>query len=248
MTVLALYSNKGGVGKTAAAVNLSYLAAQSGWKTLLIDLDPQSSATFYLRVKPKLKARARGLTTKGAPIEKSIKGSDYPNLDILPADFSHRQLDLTFDQFKKRRRQLARVFKPLSKEYDLLIIDAPPTINLLAENIFEVADALLVPIVPTPLSVRTYGQLQEFLQKTEIDTSLWSFLSMVDRRKKLHRKLAASLPMEIPCLLSASIPLLSTVERMGIYREPAPAFAPQSRAAAAYQALWLELEARLANA
>ena len=76
MTILALYSNKGGVGKTAAAVNLSYLAAMNGRRTLLCDLDAQGSATFYLRVKPKLK-KARGLTSSGKKLEQSIKASDY---------------------------------------------------------------------------------------------------------------------------------------------------------------------------
>lgn len=247
MTILALYSNKGGVGKTATAVNLAYLAAQSGRKTLLFDLDPQASATFYLRVKPKLKSKARGLTAKGAPIEKSIKGSDYPNLDVLPADFSHRRLDLVFNKFRQRQRRLVRVIAPLEKEYDLIVIDAPPTINLLAENIFEAVDVLLTPIIPTPLSVRTYQQLRAFLRETNAPAPLWAFLSMVDRRKKLQRELASSLPEEIPDLLATQIPYLSLVEQMGIHREPTPAFAPRSRAAEAYRALWLELEMRLAG-
>jgi chromosome partitioning protein len=68
MTTLALYSNKGGVGKTAAAVNLSYLAALSGAKTLICDLDPQSSASYYFRVKPKLKAGAKGFIRGGKQI------------------------------------------------------------------------------------------------------------------------------------------------------------------------------------
>ena len=65
MTTLALYGNKGGVGKTAAAVNLAYLAAQSGRSTLICDLDPQSSTTYYFRVKPKLKRKARGFERGG---------------------------------------------------------------------------------------------------------------------------------------------------------------------------------------
>ena len=86
MTTVALYCNKGGVGKTAATVNLSYLAARSGKTTLVCDLDPQSATTFYFRVKPKLKRGARGFEKSGKAINRSIKGSDYDNLDILPAD------------------------------------------------------------------------------------------------------------------------------------------------------------------
>jgi cellulose biosynthesis protein BcsQ len=96
MTMLAIYSNKGGVGKTAAAVNLSYLAARTGAKTLLCDLDPQCSATYYFRVKPKLRFGVKGFIKGGKQVYKSVKGTDYENLDLLPADFSLRNLDVTF--------------------------------------------------------------------------------------------------------------------------------------------------------
>ena len=97
MTILAIYSNKGGVGKTATAVNLSYLAAQAGANTLVCDLDPQASATYYFRVRPKIKAGARGFLSDDNKLAKSVKGTDYENLDLLPADFSHRKLDIAFD-------------------------------------------------------------------------------------------------------------------------------------------------------
>ena len=159
MKVLALYSNKGGVGKTATTVNLAYLAAQTGLQTLVCDLDAQSSTTFYFRVKPKLKKEARGLAKKKRAIDNSIKGTDYDNLDLLPADFSHRNLDLVFSRLKNPTHRLHKVFNQLQDEYDLIILDCPPYINLLAENIFNAADMLLVPLIPTVLSERTHKQL-----------------------------------------------------------------------------------------
>ena len=88
MNILAIYSNKGGVGKTAAAVNFSYLAAQSGAKTLICDLDPQSSTTYYFRVKPKLKPKAKGFEKSSKWIENSIKGTEivqiiFPKRDLV---------------------------------------------------------------------------------------------------------------------------------------------------------------------
>lgn len=246
MTTLALYNNKGGVGKTAAAVNLAYLAAQSGYVTLLVDLDPQGSATFYFRVKPKLKRRARGLTGGSKQIDKSIKATDYANLDLLPADFSHRNLDITFDRKKRRKRRLDIALRQFRREYDLIILDCPPTINIVAENIFNASDYLLVPLIPTTLSVHTHAQLLTFLADEGRPTSRVSaFFSMVDARKNLHRQIMTSLSAQFDGILHSSIPYLSQIEQMGIYREPVPAFAPGSRAAQCYEALWMEIQEKL---
>ena len=248
MTTLALYSNKGGVGKTAAAVNLAYLAAQTGLMTLICDLDPQSSATFYFRVKPKLKPKAQGLVRGRKPVDRSIKGTDYENLDLLPADFTHRNLDLTFNSQRRRKQRLRMILKPLRKEYDLIILDCPPTINIVAENIFNAADHLLVPLIPTTLSVRTHAQLLSFLKKGKYRSNgVYSFFSFVDGRKKMHRELAAWARGNFAGVLHSVIPYLSHVEQMGIYRQPVPAFAPASPASKAYQELWEEVYMEILN-
>ena len=242
MTTLALYSNKGGVGKTAAAVNLSYLAAQVGLYTLLCDLDPQSSATFYFRIKPRLKRKARGFLRAGASLERSIKGTDYQNLDLLPGDFTHRNLDIIFDRHKRSKHRLAKTLKPLKREYDLIIVDCPPTINILAENVFNAVDAVLVPIIPTTLSVRTHRQLLSFFKETGRDPdAVYTFFSIVDRRKKLHKELLSKARKEFDGVFRTIIPYMSIIERMGVERQPVPAFAPSSAGAGAYRSLWHEV-------
>ena len=242
MTILALYSNKGGVGKTAAAVNLAYLAAQSGLKTLICDLDPQASTTFYFRVKPKLKPKARGLLRDRKQIEQSINGTDFENLDLLPAEFTHRTLDITFNSQSRRKQRLQLILEPLEKEYDLIILDTPPTINILAENIFNAADHLLIPLIPTTLSLNTYAQLHSFLVDHRYRTeTVHTFFSFVDMRKNMHRELETWARQNIDGVLQSAIPYLSQVEQMGIYRQPVPAFAPSSSASRAYKDLWAEL-------
>ncbi len=246
MTILALYSNKGGVGKTAAAVNLAYLAAKSGLVTLICDLDPQGSTTYYFRVKPKLKNKARGLVRGQKQIELSIKGTDYENLDLLPADFSHRNLDITFSRQRRRKQRLRMILDPLRSEYDLIILDCPPTINIVAENIFNASDNLLVPLIPTTLSVRTHAQLLLFLKKNRFRSErVYSFFSFVDGRKKMHRELAKWARQNFDGVLRSAIPYLSRIEQMGIYREPVPAFAPASTASKAYQDLWEDVHQEL---
>ncbi len=248
MTILALYSNKGGVGKTAAAVNLAFLAARSGLSTLICDLDPQASTTFYFRVKPKLKPKARGLVKGGKQIARSIKGTDYENLELLPADFTHRNLDITFNRQNKRKQQLKRVLEPLRKEYDLIILDSPPTINILAENIFNAADHLLVPLIPSTLSIRTHIQLLSFLKENQYRSDgVYTYFSFVDGRKKMHRELATWAWDNFDGVLRSPIPYLSHVEQMGIYRQPVPAFAPASPASKAYVDLWEEIKQKLLN-
>ena len=246
MTMLAIYSNKGGVGKTAAAVNLSFLAARAGLKTLICDLDPQGSATYYFRVKAKLKAGAKGFRKGGKSIGKSIKGTDYENLDLLPADFTHRNLAVTFDKLKRSKRRLNRILDPLRAEYDLIILDSPPAIGLLAENIFNVADYLLVPVIPTTLSARTHAQLLSFLKEKKYATDkIYAFFSLVDKRKKMHNEFVTTMSQEFKGVLQNPIPSLSDIERMGIERQPVPAFAPSSQSAKCYRALWQEVKATL---
>ena len=243
MTVLALYSNKGGVGKTAAAVNLSYLAAQSGVPTLICDLDPQSSTTYYFRVKPKIKPKARGFIRGNKQVRKSIKGTDYENLDILPADFTHRNLDITFTRLKRSKHRLTRILKPLEDEYDLIILDCLPTINILAENIFNAADYVLVPITPTTLSIRNHRQLIGFLDNIGYDlNSVHPFLSMVDYKRRTHREFMEEIRLEFKGVLKSVIPYLSLVERMDIERQPVSAFAPISAASNAYHNLWGDIQ------
>jgi len=239
MKTLAIYSNKGGVGKTAAAVNLSYLAARTGMKTLLCDLDPQGSATYYFRVKPKLKSGAKGLIKGGKRVFKSVKRTDYENLDLLPADFSLRNLDIRFHQLKRPQKRLRKVLAPFKDEYDLILLDCPVTISILAENIFNVADFTLVPLIPTTLSLRTHQQLLSFCKKKNFDVGrIYVFFSMVDRHKKMHRELIATAPKTLKGVLESAIPYLALVEKMGLHREPVVRFSPGSEASRSYQNLW----------
>ncbi len=239
MTTLALYSNKGGVGKTAAAVNLSYLAALSGAKTLICDLDPQSSATYYFRVKPRLKVGAKGFIKGGKQVYESIKGTDFENLDLLPADFSLRNLDVAFNKVKRSKKRLRKILNPFKAEYDFIFLDCPVTISILAENILNAVDYALVPLIPTTLSVRTYKQLLSFCNKNNYDAGkIYTFFSMVDRHKKMHRETIATVSKAYNGVLQSFIPYLAQIEKMGIYRAPVAVFSPASVASRSYQNLW----------
>ncbi|MCL7488761.1 MAG: AAA family ATPase [Desulfobulbaceae bacterium] len=245
MAVIAVYNIKGGVGKTATAVNLSYLSAREGRKTLLCDMDPQGSSTFYFRIRPDRKFNTKKLLKGGKHIDQSIRGTDFPWLDLLPADFSYRNIDIALDDMKKSRQRISRVLKPLRREYQNIFIDCPPNITLLSENIFYAADHILVPLIPTTLSHLSLQQLYRFLEEIgESRSKVMVFFSMVEKRKKMHWELMRQL-IKKKGVLPALIPYLADIEKMGLYRQPVGAALPQSPAALAYVDLWREISKRM---
>ena len=244
MNILGVYNIKGGVGKTATAVNFGYLAAAEGLRTLIWDLDPQAASTFYFRVKPKVKGSKKLMKGK-ANVDVVIKGTDFDNLDLLPSDFAYRNMDLLLGAAKHPTELLKRLLVPLTDEYDLVILDCPPSISLVSENVFRAAHVLVVPTIPTTLSVRTLQQLLDFMEGKGLDTPVCSFYSMSDRRKRMHQDVIGSSGDSRAVKLGTDIPYLSDVEKMGPVRAPVPAFAPRSAAATAYSALWSEVKAVL---
>jgi len=247
MRIIGCYNIKGGVGKTATAVNLAYVAAREGKRTLIWDLDPQGAATYYFRVKPKIKGGGKALVTGKRELDGLVKGTDFECLDLLPADFSYRNMDLVLEDNKKPTKQLLRLLRPLSEEYDCIFLDCPPSISLVSENIFRAADVLLVPMIPTTLSARTLDQLLSFLEGHSVlgDMAVMPFFSMVDRRKRLHTDLVEQLPERYPGFLKTCIPYAADVERMGVHRMPLAAYAPSNAASRAYDALWREVNTAL---
>ena len=246
MKVLATYSIKGGVGKTTTAVNLSFEAASTGARVLLWDLDPQGAATFFFRVKPRVKGGVSRLLGRRGQLGASIKESDVAGLHLVPADFSLRHLDVHLADGTGSTASLAALLEPLADDYDVGILDCAPGITLGSEAVFDAADALLVPTVPTTLSVRTLDQLTGFLDgDTDDGPEVLPFVSMLDRRKTLHRELIESLATVEPPFLSTAIPNASAVERMAVHRAPLGEISPRSKARKAFTDLWAEVAQHL---
>ncbi len=246
LPTLAIFHTKGGVGKTTASVNLAYLAAQSGASTLICDLDPQGSATFYFRVTPQVQAGPKVLTKGGKHLAQSIKETDYEGLDLLPSDASYRHFSLALDKVKRGKQRLQESLAPLQTLYTYIVLDCPPTLSLLTESILTAADNLLIPVVPTTLSMRAYAQLLAFIYDQHYgDRHINAFFSMVERNKTLHRTVMQETLGHDHRFLQSAIPYAADIEKMGLRREPVGAFAPRSPGALAYATLWRELRPRL---
>jgi cellulose biosynthesis protein BcsQ len=247
MTVLTVASVKGGVGKTSAAVNLADAAARSGKRTLLWDLDPQGAATWSLGVGRRVPGGGRTLVRAGREIDGTISSSPTPGLDVVPADFSLRYLDLELAGGGRPKRRLRELAARFQQAYDVVLVDCPPGITLAIESTLHAADAVLLPVVPASLPMRTVDQLRAFItgEKRLRHLPVLGFLSMIDRRRSTHRRLVAAVAEDPGGLLATPVPLSVDVERMGLERAPVACYAPRSRAAEAYRLLWDEIDERL---
>jgi cellulose biosynthesis protein BcsQ len=242
MISIALYNLKGGVGKTAASVNFAYMASQDGYKTLLWDLDPQGSTTFYYDVQPKLKGGFKKLIAKHAELSDSIMETNYPLLDIIPADVSAQSLNVLIEGLGDSRKRIKNLIEPLQDEYDFVIIDCPPGLSSLSENIFLAVDIVMMPVIPTTLSVRTYAMVKEYFKEKGLDESkLMCFFSMSDMRKKMHQEVMEEL-YEDKRFFGNYIPYLSDVEKMGLHQAPLEVTSRSGYASRCYRDLWEEIK------
>lgn len=242
MKIVSFYSIKGGVGKTAASINISYASAAAGYRTLLVDLDPVGAGSYCFKVLAKPKHDGSRIIKGGKTLLKSVRESDYPGLDILPSNFSYRELDRSLDKKKHPRQQLVASLKTLGDTYDMVVLDCTPNISLLAENVLRASDLVLVPVIPTTLSLLALETLMDQLGALSVDGKrIRVFVTMMDRRKKLHVRTVGEL-IARPEVLKTVIPYCSEIEKMGMYREPVMTTSPASRGALAFASLWKELE------
>lgn len=246
MKIIACYSNKGGVGKTATSVNLAYACAKSGQRTLLCDLDPQGASGFYFRIKPSRKLKEQAFFMDVDRFTKAIRASDFDNLDLLPANMSYRDFDIFLARMKNSRSRLKKALKSVNNDYDIIILDCPPNISRLSENIFKVADKIVVPVIPTTLSARTLDQLYTFFKENNFEKKkIIPLFSMVQLQKTMHKECMAELRKQYPVFLKQHIPSSSDIERMGLHRAPVMTYASNKSAASAYNDVWKSIFKKL---
>ena len=242
MAVIAVYSMKGGVGKTTMAVDLAWRFSQrGGHETLLFDLDPQGGAGFLLGHEERKVQRAISAFHHARAPRDLIEPTKYDGLSLIGADQSLRDLPMQLVRIGAKKR-LAQMLNFMKGDYPRIVLDCPPMINEVSEQIMEAADLIVVPLPASPLAARAYGFIRQELAKRPGHPPVLPVLSMYDKRRKLHRWVRENAASNWPV-----IPQSTYIEQVAVRREPIAAFANWSPAAQGFEQLHAALESKLAQ-
>ncbi|GAB7021491.1 ParA family protein [Salidesulfovibrio brasiliensis] len=251
MTIAAFYNLKGGVGKTTSCVNLACLAARDGYRVLVWDLDPQGGAGHALGIPDPdadFGGKVKKLLKDTERLDAMVTPTAWDGLDVIPAGFGFRHMDVMLGDGKKAAKRLGGALEHLGSRYDLIFLDCPPSISVLSESLFSLADYVFMPMLPTELSRRAFQQVQEHMEASKYATAeVVAFYNLVDRRKTLHRtNVLRGYAAQPELFCEASIPARTDIERMALEMKPLLEYAPDSDSAAAYGALWREIRRKTA--
>jgi chromosome partitioning protein len=243
--IIAVVNQKGGVGKTTSAVNLTAALTALGLKVLLCDFDPQANATSGLGVdKRKIKYSIYDVTINDVPVEQAIISTKYG--DVLPssADLAGATVELITSQH--RERQLEKALQPVKGKYDLIFIDCPPSLELLTLNALCAADAILVPVQGEYYALEGLSDLMNTVRlvRRSLNPNLeleGVLLTMFDGRTNLALQVAEEVKHYFPGKVFATvIPRNVRLSEAPSHGKPIMAYDRTSRGSEAYTALAAE--------
>lgn len=248
--IIAVVNQKGGVGKTTTAVNLTAALSDLGLKVLLCDFDPQANATSGLGVdKRKIKYSVYDVTINGVPAEDAVVHTKYG--DVLPAAADLAGATVELIGAEQRERQLEKVLQPMKGKYDVIFVDCPPSLELLTLNGLCAADAILVPVQCEYYALEGLSDLMATLRmvKRRMNPRLEIFgvaLTMFDGRTNFSNQVAEEVRRHFPGKVFATvIPRNIRLAEAPSHGIPVTAYDRTSRGAVAYKAMAEEIKAKL---
>ena len=248
--IIAVVNQKGGVGKTTTAVNLTAALRDLGLKVLLCDFDPQANATSGLGVdKRKVKKDVYDVVIDGAPAESAIVETKYG--DVLPSSAALAGAAVELISMENPNGQLKRALEPLKNRYDLIFIDCPPSLEMLTLNGLAAADGILVPVQCEYYALEGLSDLMSTLRmvKKRINPALEIFgvaLTMFDGRTNFSTQVAQEVRRHFPGkVYAAVIPRNIRLAEAPSYGLPVTAYDKSSRGATAYKAMAEEIRKKL---
>lgn len=245
--VISICNQKGGVGKTTTAVNLSSYLGMLGHRTLLIDFDPQFNATVGVGVRPKSDQTIYHALLAGLPARSAIVRTYLANLDLAPASSDLAGALVELVDLEDREWRLRQFVDVVRADYDFIIIDLAPSLNLLTINGLLASDEVIVPVQCEYYSLEGLGQLLETINliRENIGHPLkigGALLTMYDRREKLSREVAKEIRRRFPHrVYDVEIPRSVSLAEAPSFQKPIMLYAPHSPGAVAYERLAREV-------
>ncbi len=246
--IIAIANQKGGVGKTTTAVNLSAAMGEKGKKTLLVDIDPQGNSSSGVGVdRRKLKNTVYEVLVGDVKIKDVIIHTEFANLDLVPSSMDLAAAEIELAGLERREAILKNALVPLREQYDYIFIDCPPSLGMITTNALCVADTLLVPIQCEYYALEGLSQLmnsvrrvkRQYNEQLDIEGVL---LTMYDGRLNLTQQVVEEVKKYFPRkVFSTVIPRAVRLSEAPSFGKPIQYFDKSSKGAICYDALAEEM-------
>lgn len=239
--VVSIANQKGGVGKTTTAVNLSTLLAKKGKKVLLIDTDPQGNATSGLGIDKNVELSTYDLLISDVTAEEIIQDTAIKNLDISPSNINLAGAEVQLVSMMSREQRMKEKIDVIKNNYDYIIIDCPPSLGLITLNAFTASDSVLIPVQCEYFALEGLGQLLNTVElvRKHLNKNLYiegALLTMYDIRTNLANQVVREVKKFFQNkVYKTVIPRNVRVSEAPSYGMPISVYDPKSKGARSYE-------------